>query len=101
MNQRFRSPVFFTASSFIRSSFFRLSATRRLVAHGKVFHSCLAALPLVLGAANSVAQADTGERRGMLEEILVTASRREESLQEVAARIHRARSVALVCPTIC
>lgn len=49
---------------------------------------CLVAVPLALGgAANAFAQANDGERRAQLEEVVVTASRREEGLQSIATSI--------------
>lgn len=64
--------------------------------HNIKLYSCLVATPLLFGAAaDGFAQADTGERRMMLEEILVTASRREESLQDVAASITALGGLAL------
>ncbi len=56
----------------------------------------LAALPLALGAALEIqAQPDGQQRQMQLEEIVVTASRREESLQDVATSITAISGAAL------
>lgn len=64
---------------------FRTPANLR---RSSLFRSVLMTVPLAIGGtADVLAQPASGERRVQLEEVVVTASRREESMQDVASSI--------------
>lgn len=59
-----------------------------MLRRSRLCHCLLLAAPFAFGgAADALAQSTSGEQRAQLEEVVVTASRRQESMQEVASSI--------------